>query len=264
MWIIHTDQRDCQWALAKALGTMSRCYSYPPPGYEKKAYVEPPLSPKGVQKEHHKHKDKKKKRRKDKETNGDSRPHDKDKRLKRNHQSGHVEGMPSLANGVHAEDAPNLVNGNLTRAEAVHVQTKILQASKTKERKPAHDVGDLHRKGLELNGLVDQTPLISVSFQVSTCGNGAAKSDHHVQPPPSIAVLEIENEVNRKRRVEFMPHTEQVWSAVDDQEWLFLRDNQLQIRPKETEKAERASQALANAILLPSVGIYALPFVVLD
>ncbi|KAI5079791.1 hypothetical protein GOP47_0005270 [Adiantum capillus-veneris] len=249
---------------------MSRCYPYPPPGYEKKAYVEPPLSQK---KEKHKHKDKKRKRKKEKEINGDLRPqHNPSEKnhQKKNHQSGPGEDLPNSAHGFYSKHMPNLANGvrfqvapasaegNLPqrqaiRSAAVHKDTtQILQASRTRERQ-------LEGNGLELNCVADQTPL--VSCRAAASGNGAATND--LVPPRSLVVSEIEDELNRKRRVEFIPHVEKVWSAIDDQEWLFLCDNELQIGANEMVKAESA-QVLTEAVLLPSVGIYALPYVVMD
>jgi hypothetical protein len=46
---------------------MSRCYPYPPPGYEKEAHKLTDLAPPITKKERHKHKDKKKKKKKEKE-----------------------------------------------------------------------------------------------------------------------------------------------------------------------------------------------------
>jgi hypothetical protein len=50
---------------------MSRCYPYPPPGYEKKVQQSPHLALPTAKKEWHKHKDKKKKKKKKKEKAGD-------------------------------------------------------------------------------------------------------------------------------------------------------------------------------------------------
>jgi len=49
------------------LSVMSRCYPYPPPGYEKEAHKLTDLAPPITKKERHKHKDKKKKKKKEKE-----------------------------------------------------------------------------------------------------------------------------------------------------------------------------------------------------
>eukprot|EP00250_Pteridium_aquilinum_P014720 c22157_g4_i2 orf=1239-1568(+) len=105
-----------------------------------------------------------------------------------------------------------------------------------------------------------QTPLIS--FRAAGSSNGAATKD--LVAPSSKAISEIEDELSRKRRVEFMPNVEKVWSEADDQEWLFLRDNQLQLGSEEKSSLAGTPQVWAEAILLPSVGIYALPYVIPD
>lgn len=212
--------------------------------------MEPPSSPK---KEKHKHKDKKKKRRRDSEANGEPRPHDKDKRSKKDHRVGHSKDLPSLANG-------SLSETKASTSVAVHENTlQVLQANNYGEKVLADGGLANNRKGLEPSCMVDsQIPLISLRATGSS--NGAAAKDIF---PSSKVVSEIEDELNRQRRVEFMPHVEKVWSAVDDQEWLFLCDNQLRLGEKERLAGE-TPHVWAEAILLPSVGIYALPYVVPD
>lgn len=253
---------------AETPGTMSRCYPYPPPGYEKKAQVELGLSPK---KEKHKHKDKKRKRRKDSEINGgvhdkDKRSKDKDKDRDRDKDKEKDNRRTEPLNEAHC-----LENGRVLGIKAVspavtfestHLRGDRVQAGSSRSDGQPLDSSNcepaLYNKERDANGKVDtELPLSLPRSALNT--NGAVASD---LAPSTRHSLGNDNDLHRQRHSQSTPQIEGAWSAVDDQEWLFVHNNHLPSKPKTKEEERGVSQVWAEALLLPSVDIYALPYVV--
>ncbi|KAH7301830.1 hypothetical protein KP509_23G045400 [Ceratopteris richardii] len=235
---VHNVQSGCWQSFLKTLATMSRCYPYPPPGYEKKVHVESLLSPK---KEKHKHKDKKKKKRRDKEANGNSRIPDTGKRPKIYHLTGDTEDKANLANG-------NLPSRQAPMPATVHENSvHFFQASRQGEAMRTGDIATFTIKVSELNRMVETAPQSLQGDIVSAASEMASTSS---------------SESTMKRRVEFMPCPQKDWSEVDDQEWLHGHVNRLQICPQGAKDV--STQVWSDATFLSSVGIHALPYVILD
>ncbi|MCO5586599.1 hypothetical protein L7F22_040540 [Adiantum nelumboides] len=227
---------------------MSRCYPFPPPGYDKKANVELALSAK---KEKHKHKDKKKKRRKDIETNGDI-PRDPDKWSKKSHQVGVVINEDlSLANGSFFET-------KVTSSDALHEKTsqRLLAGSSNAEVLSARVLAR-NGEGHELNGKQKhELPMVPLN---AACGSNGAMACEAT----SSSVSELKSKV--EDYTHYIPCVEKNWSVLDDQEWLFQQSGYLLgAAPRQKVDERNVSQVWAEAVLLPSLNIYALPYVVPD
>ncbi|KAI5084841.1 hypothetical protein GOP47_0001010 [Adiantum capillus-veneris] len=228
---------------------MSRCYPYPPPGYVKKANVELALSAK---KEKHKHKDKKKKRQKDNETNGDL-PRDPDKRSKKSHQVGVVINEDrSLANG-------SLLETKVASSDALHKKTsQKLPAGSSNAEVLSAGVLARNGKGHEISSKQKhELPLVSLNAACET--NGAVTCE---ATSSSVSELKFRGEDIHNQ---YIPCVGKNWSALDDQGWLFHQsDHWSGAVPRQKVDESNSSQVWAEAMLLPSVGIYALPYVVPD
>lgn len=237
---------------ANKSGSMSRCFPYPPPGYEKKAHVELGLSPK-KEKQKHKNKKKKRKRESNKTTNDVL---DKDKRSNKIYQTGlDNDGFRSKnVRLLEMNDAPSAV-----AFEKSLVTIDRVQANSSRSEQPLDSLS--HEPALyskESNGTVDsELPLILA--RPAGASNGVVAS---AVAPSSRCLLGDDDSLNWQRHTQFMPEVERVWSAVDDQEWLFLHNNELHLKPKAKVEVDGSSQVWTEALFLPSVGMYALPYVV--
>ncbi|KAH7297131.1 hypothetical protein KP509_26G055100 [Ceratopteris richardii] len=221
---------------------MSRCYPYPPPGYVKKANGELAFSTK---KEKHKHKDKKKKRRKDSETNGDL-PRDLDRWFKKSHQI-----------GVGSKEEPTLENGRLPEpnfAESYDRSGQKLQANTVNAKLPSLDVGP-DRNGIRHAVNRQAEHVINLFSTKDACeSNDILWSEATVPLNRGVKL--------REDHIQIIPPDEQGWSALDDQEWLAYRKNYHHLAPKKGLADNSTLHVWEEVVLLPSVGIYALPYVV--
>lgn len=160
----------------------------------------------------------------------------------------------------------SLANGSLpetkaTSSEAVHEKfDQRLQAYTSNAEMPSAGVLALSCKGLQtISKQGSQLSLVSV--KVACNSNGAAVKQ---AAPSSRTSSKSEVKLSRESHTQYIPHVEKVWSTLDDQEWLFHHNNLLQSVPRKKLDESPSPVVWAEAVLLPSVGIYAFPYVVPD
>lgn len=181
---------------------------------------------------------------------------DKDKRSNKIYQTGlDNDGFCSKnVRLLEMNDAPSAV-----AFEKSLVTIDRVQANSSRSEQPLDSLS--HEPALyskESNGTVDsELPLILA--RPAGASNGVVAS---AVAPSSRCLLGDDDSLNWQRHTQFMPEVERVWSAVDDQEWLFLHNNELHLKPKAKVEVDGSSQVWTEALFLPSVGMYALPYVV--
>ncbi|CAK9209819.1 unnamed protein product [Sphagnum troendelagicum] len=256
---------------------MSRCYPYPPPGYEKEAHKLTDLAPPITKKERHKHKDKKKKKKKEKEKekekagdlNGEAHDSLRSSKLQRT----------GLVNDLLHEDKQN-----------GRVQSESYPSAAVERPLGKGENGD-GGEGPPL-GLTERTPTNSPHLLYDTKegpnGNAVAKpllvlplkrsSSIPSRPSrePSIQLHSLDSSdivSQRQQEAANLPTTSasetlplmqtSIWSETADEDWLFVRRPlKTHSKPKAEVDTEEPAQVWAKAIYLPAVDIYALPYVV--
>lgn len=242
---------------------MSRCYPYPYLGNGKISQVvngravqvrdlqkngrvvqvaDPGFLTKVVQKQKHKHKDKK---RKGIEINGDA--HDKDKRSSKKYRTGVASNVVHMENGrIQEVKVPPAVENSLERHDrdvADMPSTELPLYSKCSQPAP-------HNKSLEANcgvGIISSRP----TGTNKSIGETATSSSQN-----------FESDEIKHLQTAFLPQVEGFWSPVDDQEWLFLQNHlPHSLANKRPEKTGGTSKLWTEALHLPSVHVYALPYV---
>eukprot|EP00249_Psilotum_nudum_P008058 c21014_g4_i1 orf=133-900(-) len=233
---------------AQTICIMSRCFPFPPPGYDKKAnIVDLGLPSKG-----HKHKDKKIKRKKDCETNGVV--HDKDR------QSTTVHGTALVNDVLHSKKQRQLKSQIAAAVEQPVDRSRGGVADGADNQKHS-DITicqpELYNKDKRGNGKV-ASKLSNFSGSSSSNGNKGIGETF----PSSRHRFESDHVVAEQRHSDILTQAES-GSTHDDQEWIFLHNICSYPKVKfQIKKHSGASQVWAEVLYLPSVDIYALPYVI--
>ena len=201
---------------------------------------------------------------------------DKDKRSKKSQAYGSI------------EEGINLTNGKLLDTKsavfytAEHVETTTLQRSQTDVSgvKVLLDEGvvSMHRASEHESRLGPSLTLISpkvasepdskINSQIplistKLISNGSITPSNDVLALTKTSCQDVEDELSIQRQAQAaLVEREEIWCAIDDQEWLFLCNPTGQ-KNKILEQVE-TPEAWAEAVYLPSVCIHALPYVVPD
>ncbi|XP_024382824.1 uncharacterized protein [Physcomitrium patens] len=270
---------------------MSRCYPFPPPGYQKKAPQLPAdlaQPPKDKKDRKDKHKDKKKKKKKDGDTNGDT--HDKDSlrpskqprtvlisdilQPKEEKQNGKVRDVPPTAvterpliQSTAAAVEPSLVSKGEVRDGGKTLAWSVLE--RTPVTLPVIPQPLYSKK--EPNGKASDVKPGLVLPPESSASIGPPGSINN-QPALSSVKLEPQRQSPKASELPSPPCEMMIlkptssWSDTPDEDWLFAgRPLGSHLKPKaEVERGagESSVQVWAEAVLLPSCDLYALPYVV--
>eukprot|EP00249_Psilotum_nudum_P008057 c21014_g3_i2 orf=245-937(-) len=228
---------------------MSRCFPFPPPGYEKKFH----LVDLGLPAKEHKHKDKKTKRKKNCETNG--AVHDKDKQCTKIH------GTELVNDVIHSKKQRQPKAWIATVVEHPLERSHGDAAERTGNQKHL-DIAvchpELYSKDQEANGKAASKPSILSGSLETNSNKGVGQMFISCRQH-----LECDHVVTRQKHSDILPQAESSNSAVDDQEWLFVHNDHSHPKVEiQTKDSGGPSQVWTEVLYLPSVDIYALPYVV--
>ncbi|XP_024364270.1 uncharacterized protein [Physcomitrium patens] len=281
---------------------MSRCYPFPPPGYQKKAPQLPAdlaQPPKDKKDKKDKHKDKKKKKKKDGDTNGDT--HDKDSSRPSKHprtvlisdilqpkeekQNGKVRDIPSravtespLKQSTAAAVEPSLVikdevkDGGKAPTRSVPERTPVIPPVIPPPISPIPSQ-PLYIKQ-EPNGKASDVKSGLVLPSESSTSEPSCRPLGSIGNQTTLPSSNLDPQIQSPKASKLPPPSWEMlalkptssWSDVPDEDWLFA-GRPLGSHPKPKAEVERGAgessvQVWADAVLLPACELYALPYVV--